>query len=902
MRPQPGVEMPLEDIAAIPLFADFTAELTMVAFAGFASGHDLFGRSPEILRAGTPDNSPGLPVRRRFSILLILSLCTVCAASAQMQWSKWYFGHGAALDFSGGAPQWLTGSAMRTIEGSASIADEVTGELYFYTNGVYVWNREHRAMPNGYGLLGHQSTTQTALIIPDPGDAARFYIFTADAYEDMLLSDMRYDGVRYSIVDMTLDGGRGDVVVKNVRLGPALASEKLCGIRRCDDNTYWVIVHGADDSTFHAYHVTATGIAAPIRSIAGSLHRSRSRAPGRTSDLPGAMKGSPDGARIAVVQGGRAPEIFDFDQRTGRITLALSMSGTDFHQYGVSFSPDGSRLYALQNVAGGRLIQYDLEAGDAAAVSASRFVLAQYSEPGGALQLGSDGRLYVAVDARPTLDVIVSPNALGAACGLASGAVRLGAAWLGAGLPNVVENELGLASRADAGRDTTICPGDSVQLTARGGVAYRWTPDVSLSCRDCSDPVARPERTTAYVVEAIGASTCSSRDTIVVTVHDASSVDAGAPATICAGDTTTLAARGGVRWVWSPSAGLSCAECPAPRASPDRSTTYTVIAFSEGGCVALDSVRVTVNDRPRVAARGDTTVCAGSTVPLHASGAVSYRWEPAEGLSCSDCAEPIALATEDRTYHVVGTSAEGCIASDSVRILVARTETIVAWIDTNHRAAVGSLVVIPIRVSDADAISKESAIDVSLSFDESILRLERLVSRSTITEGGNVAVVAESAGDHRLRLRAGGTRQNDTLINLVFRTFLAGTVVSPIELTLRPASPCVTIVASAGRIRLDSLCGLGIRLMEVADPLGLRASGPNPFDASTSIDFSIATATHVRMRVLDAAGVEVLRLLDEPRGPGRHTIALDGALLPRGTFLVVLEADGAVVSERIVRR
>src|SRR5688500_9555593 len=69
--------------------------------------------------------------------------------------SKWFFGNKAALDFASGSPTPLSGSAMYTGGGSASIAD-VNGNLLFYTNGANIWNSQDQIMANGSGLSGSQ--------------------------------------------------------------------------------------------------------------------------------------------------------------------------------------------------------------------------------------------------------------------------------------------------------------------------------------------------------------------------------------------------------------------------------------------------------------------------------------------------------------------------------------------------------------------------------------------------------------------------------------------------------------------------------------------------------------------------------------------------------------------------
>ena len=60
-------------------------------------------------------------------------------------------------------------------------------------------------MTNGAGLMGHSSTTQSAIIVQLPGSSNIYYIFTLDDFAGV-------DGVRYSIVDIDLQSGLGEVV------------------------------------------------------------------------------------------------------------------------------------------------------------------------------------------------------------------------------------------------------------------------------------------------------------------------------------------------------------------------------------------------------------------------------------------------------------------------------------------------------------------------------------------------------------------------------------------------------------------------------------------------------------------------------------------------------------------
>ncbi|HVZ40113.1 MAG TPA: T9SS type A sorting domain-containing protein [Candidatus Kapabacteria bacterium] len=72
-----------------------------------------------------------------------------------------------------------------------------------------------------------------------------------------------------------------------------------------------------------------------------------------------------------------------------------------------------------------------------------------------------------------------------------------------------------------------------------------------------------------------------------------------------------------------------------------------------------------------IAARPATSICAGDSVRITAGGCVSYHWSPATGLSCVDCASPVASPPVTTTYVVDAIDAAGCSRRDSLHITVA---------------------------------------------------------------------------------------------------------------------------------------------------------------------------------------------------------------------------------------
>ncbi|MFD1872434.1 YncE family protein [Hymenobacter bucti] len=359
-------------------------------------------------------------------LLLLAVLALPQLAFAQRPTDKWYFGRQAGLDFSSGTPTPLTDGAMTTYEGCAT-ATTKRGELLFYTDGQTVWNRQHQPMPGGRRLMGSGSSTQSALIVPDPGSGNIFYIFT-------VAPQGAPDGLRYSVVDMTRDNGLGDVPRANLLLLTPVA-EKLAAVRHPNGRDVWVVAHRWNSNAFIAYLVTADGVAAkPIMSNVGSPNAG----PGRNAI--GALKFSPDGTKLAAAiwRDSNKFEVYNFDRATGKVSSPRSF-GPYPEAYGVEFSPDGTKLYGTCN--GNSTIktasaspetqvwQFDL------ATKAATLVGQSSNHKIGALQRGPDGKIYVAREDNSFLGVIGSPNAAGKACGYVDDGLKLGGRRSKLGLP-----------------------------------------------------------------------------------------------------------------------------------------------------------------------------------------------------------------------------------------------------------------------------------------------------------------------------------------------------------------------------------------------------------------------------------------------------------------------------------
>ncbi|MDX5421356.1 MAG: hypothetical protein LPK07_11100 [Hymenobacteraceae bacterium] len=346
---------------------------------------------------------------------------------AQGEKANWYFGKNAGITFRGDTATALTNGRLMTEEGSATLSDK-EGNLLLYTDGITVWNRNHRVMPNGNGLMGGKSSTQSALILPKPGSENIYYIFTTDI-------QAQADGLRYSVVDMTRDEGNGDLISKN-NFMIAPATEKLTAVRHSNGRDWWIIAHRWNSNGYLAYLVNQNGVEVqPVMSMVGTVHGGPNR------KAIGYLVPSPDGTRLAAALWDSESnfEILRFDRSTGKVSDPTLLKGYS-EAYGVAFSPDGSKLYGTTNngkMNKGQVVQFDLNAGDEAAIAKSAVVVGISGSPTlGALALAPDGKIYVARKDNNYLGVIHKPNLQGKDCGYEDNGFRLGGRRSDLGLPN----------------------------------------------------------------------------------------------------------------------------------------------------------------------------------------------------------------------------------------------------------------------------------------------------------------------------------------------------------------------------------------------------------------------------------------------------------------------------------
>jgi hypothetical protein len=365
---------------------------------------------------------------------------------------NWVFGKNAGLNFGTVSPTPSSGNLIDTFEGCASISD-AGGTLILYTDGQKVW--DGGGNEKAQNLLGNPSSTQSAIIVPNPGNAAQYYIFTTAGWT---AGSHHVDGILIdtsTTPNWTVTQPLSSLMTMPPPTAGYSPTEKLTAIQSDDCKYFWVVTiiqEGPFDAkvgsgTLRVFRVDSAGVQ-------------------HWADTPmhidvedsGYLKGSKNGKRIAIANANiHNVLVYPFDNLNGTIDLsgliniavpAIPVHGHAREVYGIEFSPNGDILYytVLGHGIGstpqqqGYVFQHDLLGSSASVLvdmhpnAAGRYAL-------GALQLGVDDRIYIAQDGEQALGVIANPDVLGTGCNLTFGSLALASGSVCyLGLPNLIPN------------------------------------------------------------------------------------------------------------------------------------------------------------------------------------------------------------------------------------------------------------------------------------------------------------------------------------------------------------------------------------------------------------------------------------------------------------------------------
>ena len=576
----------------------------------------------------------------KFLAVLICLLFTILFTNvfAQKQNNNWYFGRNAGITFNtaNSEPVALTDGKISTTEGTASASDK-DGNLLFYTDGLKVWDRNHNPMPNGFGLHGGSSSSNSALIVPNPVNSNIFYIFTPSESEDFNMNPLDSGkGVNYSIVDMNLNNGYGDISQKNIFLFKP-SCEKLAAVKNLTNNTIMVITHEWRSNAFRVFNVDGAGVNhVPIVSYTGKIHQ------GWPVTATGRFAVSPDGTSLAVtipflieadsIKNQGDVELFNFNPNTGVVSNPRSLM-VKKPTYGVAYSQDGTKFYVRIY---DEILQYDLNFCTIEEIRKSKTVVASNTgEFFNAIERGPNGKIYVLYDEKNYLGVIDKPNKTGTQSNYIENAVSLvnrKGLW---GLPTFMQSYF--YGRFITRIPVSVCEGENLVLDgsiiANAG-KYVWSGPKNYSFTGPMAPLIKVTPDMAGEYKCIAEIDDVTKDSVMycVTVYTkpvARIEPNEVVINLCKPDSARIRAlpyESKYSYLWSTGE-------TTPEIWVKNTGGYSVVITNENGCRDTARIEVKTNNllQVKILAPEGTLLCRRGSLPLTADKDYSsYSWSTGE--------------------------------------------------------------------------------------------------------------------------------------------------------------------------------------------------------------------------------------------------------------------------------
>jgi len=349
----------------------------------------------------------------------------------------WFAGNKIAMDFgvSGTALPTITANpvTVSNVQEGSTVVTDANGTLQFWVGEGNVYNRDQVVMANGSSIQGNQSAVQVVVAFAAPDVPGKYFVVATSGTAISTPGTLRY-----SVVDMTANGGLGAVTSKNITLPGGISSnETLSAVPNSDGTGYWVMTTSYGTQNLVAQLFDSNGPAgAPVTSTLTEA----------IGSYYGSIYFNKNLTQFAIATSGPGANIvrtMRFNAQTGQATeIASWHAGTTGMTYAADFSPSGKYLY-VSNIYPGQLYRYDVSSGNAATIKASEESIGVTGDilGGGHVRRGPDGAMWIAHEANnPSLTRVANPDdALLANIGFARGNIALPAGvtsrW---GLPQTV--------------------------------------------------------------------------------------------------------------------------------------------------------------------------------------------------------------------------------------------------------------------------------------------------------------------------------------------------------------------------------------------------------------------------------------------------------------------------------
>lgn len=643
---------------------------------------------------------------------LLIAILNICPLFGQGQNNIWTFGNAYSLDFNHTPPLLRDSTYVNGVNrdldngvtmpwsankyGEAQAVCDATGKLLFFVkNNVRysstvvspsIFDKDERPIAGTEFLATNDMEFTKPAIVSHPGNKQQYYIFY-----------VRNGGLIYCLFDMTLNGGKGDIVTgyKNILIGSynAVIGSRMEAVKGC--NGIWIVVRHKIYNQYLSYKVDQSGLnIVPVVSETGSQ-------PPLNYWGGGKMALSPDGTKIAAIiptggaynfEGGL--EIYDFEKCSGRVKNAR-MIESYVSVYGICFSPDSKKLYAAyyklipgsSYLVDQEVFQFNVGLQTLAAITASKILVLTNpyafewspfcpltTNLMGNMELGPDGKIYFP-NSHPAvcpgtgmgmaIHVIHTPDNLGLFCN-----PQVNAIWnqfngmVGNGFDDM-PNQLILPpiEQTDTivgqNRSFSICfKKDTVLKVPLESQCYKWntgSTDSTTTISQSGTYWIRYYKDCRVYVDTVHIS--------FVPLPEVRLMQFGCPGQISFEADNKNGISTYIYTLFDAHGKIVDAEQTSNRFVVNNldQGEYTLKVGTEEGCDTLMKVTLTNYPLPDILVSPDKVLIPyGESVTLQAEGARFYTWSPARDLDQSS--EPIVLASPDISmqFRVIGINDYGC--------------------------------------------------------------------------------------------------------------------------------------------------------------------------------------------------------------------------------------------------
>jgi len=453
---------------------------------------------------------------------------------------------------------------------------------------------------------------------------------------------------------------------------------------------------------------------------------------------------------------------------------------------------------------------------------------------------------------------------------------------------------------------TAICEGGDITFTDASTAnitSWSWSfPGGSPATSTSSNPTVTYANSGTYdviltVTNSFGTETLTTVNAVSVNTAPTVSVTAGTQQ-ICEGSTTQITASGANSYTWDNGLGAGSVQT----VSPTQTTTYTVTGSNGLACETTESITINVNPLPTVLATAtNTTICAGNSTQISATGANTYIWDNGLGAGASQTVSP----TQTTIYVVTGSDGNNCSNTANVTINV---EDVPNLAITSSSLNICEGETASLTASGADTYLWTPSSTLSSATSAAVLATPTATTTYTVEGTNNCGTTSQDVTVTILPSPAAPviTQTGNTLSVVLqpgetatwaYNGFPAGTGSS---ITMQGDGIYLVTITNANGCENS---GSGSFQIDTAslEEFGLESSlviYPNPTNGMLTIDFS--SQSEVQMWISDALGRKITETRNYSEGANSDVVDLS-AYRP-GIYMVNFESDNGSFTRKVTKR